>query len=90
MSWQPPIPWKVIARRGFGVAYVAAFYTAPTYAEAKVMALKVLCGSGGWESVEILQGTLTPRPKKSKPRPTMRKKLARQDQTMVLFEPDPA
>ncbi len=66
MTWKPPIPWQIIARRGFGLAYVAAFYSAPTYAEAVALRDKIWTGFRPygvppWDSIEIREKLVAPR-----------------------------
>lgn len=67
MTWKPPIPWKVRATRGWGASYVCAWYTYPTYDEAKRAALVLLQARIPWDYVRIFESAFAPK-KRSSPR----------------------
>jgi hypothetical protein len=80
-GWKPLTLWQVIARRGRGEAYIAAYYSAPDYPSAKRLALQTLYarrpyGVPPWDSVEVREKVGMPaRPKRlGAPRPKLARK----------------
>ena len=63
-GWKPLTPWRVIARRGRGDAYVSSEVSAATYSEAKEIARRMLAaerwGVPSWETVDVREGDLAP------------------------------
>lgn len=95
-GWKPLTPWQVVARRGHGEAYVAAYYSAPDYPSAKRLALQVLnakrpYGVPPWDSVEVREKVGMParpkRPGAPKAEPARKRPNATCRPSEALFAP---